>query len=176
MKKLHLLFVALVVSATIFSCDRQEEVIQAIYAPNGDLVASSEEDLREAMVEALHEEDVSINKISFWDVSEGYIAEIDVETPDLSTKKVFHLSPNLAEKLTYDSDIEVIEHNGISPNARGPEIEGASVTCTCNVASPNSQGCVADLDVTPNEVTATCTDFDCTSACQMDVTVVISVP
>ena len=118
MKKLHLLFIALVVSATIFSCDRQEEVIQAIYAPNGDLVASSEEDLRQTMVEAIGEEEVTINKVSFLDVTEGYIAEIDVATPDLSTKKVYHLSPSLAKKLVYDSDIEVIEHNGNSSGAR----------------------------------------------------------
>lgn len=173
MKKLNLLFVALVVSATIFSCNRQEEVIQAIYAPNGDLVASSEEDLRQAMVEALNEENVSINKISFLDVAEGYIAEIDVATPDLSTKKVFHLSPSLAEKLVYDSDIKVVEHNDISPGAGASKIGGASVTCSCSVSSTSSQGCVAGLEVGSNEVTATCTDYDCTSSCRMSVSISI---
>lgn len=176
MKKLNLLLVALVVSATIFSCNRQEEVIQAIYAPNGDLVASSEEDLRQTMVEALDEENIIINKISFVDVAEGYIAEIDVATPDLSTKKVFHLSPSLAEKLVYDSDIKVVEHNGISPGARGPQIGGASVTCSCSVSSTSSQGCVASLEVGSNEVTATCTDYDCTSSCRMSVSVTIVNP
>lgn len=164
MKKIQILLICFLASATFFSCNKKDDVVGAIYAPNNALVSDSEESLRKTIGEVLHEDKVAINKIEFLDVKEGFIAELDVATPEASHKKVFYISSELRNKLVYDSSIEVVETN--ASGQRGPNV---SVTCNCAIASPASSGCVSCLDVGPDVITASCTDVDCTSSCTMIV-------
>lgn len=162
--------VAILVSATLVSCNKDDQVSSAIYAPNKALVSESKADLAKTIANDIGVDRVTINSMDFLDVKEGYIAELHVATPNLSDKKVYYVSPDLVPKLNYDSSIEV--NSNYDPAAR--RIGGASVTCSCFVDSPASSGCVPSLEVGPNDVTATCTDVDCTSSCSMSVVVVIS--
>ncbi len=129
---------ALFFLAILASCNK-EEVDTNIYAPNEAVVSASMEDLQETIANALaiKASDISVQSISFLDVTEGFAAEVDIHLKATDERtNVFYLSPELANNVRYEGASDVSEG---ATQRDVPYIEGTVASCECG--SGPSSGC-----------------------------------
>ncbi|MEM1319614.1 MAG: hypothetical protein AAGG75_05120 [Bacteroidota bacterium] len=125
------------------SCNKSEDTAAAakVFAPNNVLVSESMEDFTATIAYGLDAEvkDITIESISYLDVEEGFVAEVEVYNSATDVHSVIYgFSPQLKDKIRYDSSVEVAE---VATDRTVPVIVGfPTARCECQNAL-NNDGC-----------------------------------
>lgn len=89
------LFLLLAITVFFTSCSKEKSET-GIYAPNGVLVSTSTTDFNHTIADAfdLADKDLSSKIISFLDVKEGFIAEVEIYISSMDVHSVVYYYPS----------------------------------------------------------------------------------
>ncbi len=168
MKKiLNITLCVLVFSAMFVACSK-EKVVEGVYAPNGELVSASMEELTATIADAfdIDNDAVSLKSIVYQDVEKGFIAEVAlhfVTTDELTLSLI--LSENHAKDMDRDSSVELID-----ASADNRSFSTIVAFCSCGASSVfPSSGCRASVTIGSGGTSGTCYSQGCTSGCVLHI-------
>ncbi|MEM8906800.1 MAG: hypothetical protein AAGD05_03045 [Bacteroidota bacterium] len=171
MKNLLQLACAFLIIAASFTACQEEELDTTIYTPQGVAVSSSIEALTQTIATRtqLNAEDISVEILSFLEVSQGYIAEIAIYVPATNEHyKVYHMSQDNADRLQHQGDLNVATQAVSRSLGSRSNTLVASVTayCSCGLNSFPSSGCTVSVTTHPDgSITGTCQVGSCGFGC-----------
>ncbi|MEL6866815.1 MAG: hypothetical protein AAFP19_20495 [Bacteroidota bacterium] len=168
-KVINCAFVSLLLLLSLASCNK-EEVNTKIYAPNDLLVSESMADLTQTMAGILNmdQKDLSIQSISFLDVKEGFIADVEVYISSTGDHaNVLYISPLLEDKIQYDASVKVADQAENRNNP--PFIDGfPSAFCSCGGDASPSRNCRISGSLNENgTISLRCFSTGCPDVCSL---------
>ncbi len=168
MKKILNVTLCLLIFTAMFVACSKEKVVEGIYAPNGELISASMEELTVTIADALamDKTNVSVKSISYQDVEKGFVAEIELHlaaTDELTN--VYYLSEKYAKEIKADSSVELI-----SVSAENRSFSSMVAHCSCgSTSSSPSSGCRVSVTTGGGGTTGTCYSQGCSFGCVLHI-------
>ncbi len=169
-KTINCILVSILFLIALGSCNK-EDVSTNIYSPNNLIVSESMADLTATIADAIEikQGDLSIKSISFLDVKEGFIAEVEtyISTTNEYTK-VYYMSPLLKDNITYDDSVELAKVRAKNRSTVPVIDDGLTAFCSCGNSSTPSNGCRISGRLNEDfTITLRCFQTSCSSYCTL---------
>ena len=166
-KTINYLLVSMLFILALGSCNKETDT--SIYAPNNALVSESMEDLTKTLANIVNMDakDLSIESISYLDVKEGFIAEVEMHISTTNEYfNLFYVSPIYKDRISYDSSIVVSES---AEQRNAPYIEDfPGLYCSCWDSSAPSNQCRISGRLGESGIPYfRCTSTGCSNVCEL---------